>query len=102
MSTKKLCGERGGWGGGVKGAYDEEVGTETWEKAGKSHMASAHDATRPVINTKPVTALIARTPVLFLSPQFQRFFFVCSATFSVATISVASYLASLSSSSLFL
>jgi hypothetical protein len=28
-------------GGGVQGAYDEEVGTETWEKAGKSHMASA-------------------------------------------------------------
>jgi hypothetical protein len=28
-----------------------------------------HDATRPVINTKPVTALIARTPVLFLSPS---------------------------------
>jgi hypothetical protein len=27
-----------------------------------------HDATRPVINTKPVTALIARTPVLFRTP----------------------------------
>jgi hypothetical protein len=45
ICQRKNCAAKGRGGvkggEGVKGAYDEEVGTETWEKAGKSHMASA-------------------------------------------------------------